>query len=74
MDLNTIIVASISTIINAATLYYFQRKQAKIERIQNNHHTFLLAAKNDVLPILEKRVSELEDQILPPEDHKNDMH
>lgn len=55
-------------------LFYFARKKLnKIEKKQQNHHDFLLKVKNDI-PILHKRVHELEDQILPPQDELKEMH
>lgn len=45
------------------------QKHQEIVKIQNNHHVFLLRVKHDI-PILHQRISELESQILPPEENQ----
>lgn len=58
-------------IIDGLVFYSFRIKLIELKNGFNNHHQFLLKVKNDI-PILHRRVNELEDQILPPEE--NELH
>ena len=70
--LEAFIALTFSSVVNGAIVYFFQKKLTEVKKKQDNHHNFLLNVKHDI-PILHKRVSDLEEQILPPVVENKDM-
>jgi len=50
-------------------MYFFFDELKKLKKSKNNHYEFLLKVKHDI-PLLNQKIIELEDQILPPEEHE----
>lgn len=69
MELNTIIIILFVTAFDSVLFYLFRKKLVQLKKTQENHHDFLLKVKHDI-PVLHQRVSELEEQIIPPEENR----